>query len=202
MREDQSETTSVNTPSNNEEPNVSSGAESIEAIVRRYESQLLRYVAHTIGPEYEEEQDVVQEVFIRLNRQIQRKGLNSIKNLKCWLYRVAYNLAMDTGRRRRRLSRKRNELTEDPVYSPSQNSETTGSPEENKGRQEMHQLAMQELDQLPPEQRNVVLLKMIEDMTLREISDATDLKIGTVNYRLTQGLKNLAERLKAYGAME
>jgi len=56
--------------------------------------------------------------------------------------------------------------------------------------------AMREVDRLPDEQRHVLLLKIIQGLTLREISEITGLKIGTVNYRLTQALATLASRLK------
>ncbi len=171
-------------------------------IVARYESALLRYAAHLIGSEYDAAQDVVQEVFIRLYREFEKQGRENIRNIKCWLFRVTHNTAMDIGRKRQRSNRTREELGDDPVFSPAIGNETDGNPVAHDDRQEAQALAMRELNELPEEQRNVVLLKMIQGMTLREISETTDLKIGTVNYRLTQGLRTLASRLKAYGLTE
>lgn len=62
-------------------------------------------------------------------------------------------------------------------------------------------LAVAELQSLPEEQKSVILLKVIHGLTLRETGEITGLKIGTVNYRLTQGLQTLAKRLKARGAI-
>lgn len=165
------------------------------AIVREYESPLLRYVGRLIGTRYDEAQDVVQDVFMKLHGQVTRHGLASISNMRCWLYRVAHNLAMDYGRSRRR----RRELEDKALGDPTVMERVGGGHMEDAGdceRRDSAQAAMAAVSALPEEQKNVVLLKIIQGLTLREISGITGMKIGTVNYRLTQGLRRLAAHLK------
>ncbi|OPZ30469.1 MAG: ECF RNA polymerase sigma factor SigE [Lentisphaerae bacterium ADurb.BinA184] len=167
----------------------------IEQAMLEFETPLLRYVGQVLGRQYDEAQDVVQDVFIRLHRQLESQGRGSIDNLRCWLYRVAHNLAMDCGRRRGRQRRLEEKALSDPVVG-----ETLGTQLPGPARDAMHreacENAMREVDRLPDEQRHVLLLKIIQGLTLREISEITGLKIGTVNYRLTQALATLASRLK------
>ena len=54
---------------------------------------------------------------------------------------------------------------------------------------------------LPESHRHVLLLKIVQDMTLREIGRVTGLSLGNVAYRLNQGLKELTRRLKDAGVI-
>jgi RNA polymerase sigma-70 factor (ECF subfamily) len=172
----------------------------LASVVREYESPLLRYVARLIGTRYDEARDVVQDVFLKLHNQVARRGVASIGNLRCWLYRVAHNLAMDYGRSRRR----RRELEERALDDPTvlERIAATGPDDtRNCERKESVQLALTAVGNLPEEQRSVVLLKIIQGLTLREISAVTGMKIGTVNYRLTQALRSLANELEGLVAL-
>jgi len=170
-------------------------------IVREYESPLLRYVARLIGTRYDEAQDVVQDTFMKLHSQVAKQGAASIGNMRCWLYRVAHNLAMDYGRSRRR----RRDLEDKALSDPAVMAKVSGSRLEDARdyeRKESAQVALAAVGKLPDEQRNVVLLKIIQGLTLKEISGITGMKMGTVNYRLTQGLRALAGLLKDEGGTD
>ena len=176
------------------------GAFDLAATMRQFESSLLRYAAHLIGPGTEDAQDVVQDTFIRLHHQVSRHGEASVGNLASWLFRVAHNLAMDAGRRRSRQRRLETQIVSDPELNPEV-SQVLPAPAEELGHRESCALAVAELERLPEEQRTVLLLKVMQGFTLQQISDITGLKIGTVNYRLTQGLRELAQRLRQAGAV-
>ncbi len=171
----------------------------LAAVVGEYETPLLRYVGRLLGWRYDEAQDVVQEVFMKLHRQVGRQGLAGIGNLRCWLYRVAHNLAMDYGRARRRRQELEQKALSDPAVLERLQGRAPGAGVEEVARTEASQRALAAVAGLPEEQRSVVLLKLIQGLTLREISEATGMKIGTVNYRLTQGLRGLAAQLKMEG---
>lgn len=172
----------------------------LNAVVQRFETPLLRYVTQLLGPGWAEIEDVVQDTFLRLHRQISKRGAASVKHLPSWLFRVAHNLAMDAGRKRKRRAQMQEKVMSDPVVNPVEVLQPP-VPVEELGRREACDLAMAELANLPEEQKHVVLLKIIQGFTLREISEVTGLKIGTVNYRLTQGLRELSQRLKQAGAV-
>ena len=64
-----------------------------------------------------------------------------------------------------------------------------------------NQKALHELKSLHPEEQQVILLKTIQDLTLREIGEIMNLSIGKVAYRLNAGLKQLANQLKNEGIL-
>ncbi|MCH8219119.1 MAG: helix-turn-helix domain-containing protein [Planctomycetes bacterium] len=68
-------------------------------------------------------------------------------------------------------------------------------------RLEARQAALQELKNLDEPIRQVVLLKIIQGMSLRQVAKIVGVSLSTVNYRLNQGLSELARRLKNAGVV-
>lgn len=174
-------------------------ADDLMAVVRHYQGPLLRYVGHMTGRLNHEAEDLVQEVFLRLHRQVSRKGSNSIENLTTWLYRVAHNVTLDALRRSHRQSKHKDSL-EDVVQLAREATEEIDALGEAI-RQEARQVALQELNRLAPEHRQVVLLKIIQDMSLRQVAEVVGVSLSTVNYRLNQGMVELTHRLKKAGVV-
>jgi RNA polymerase sigma-70 factor (ECF subfamily) len=58
------------------------------------------------------------------------------------------------------------------------------------------------VDSLPPEQRDVVALVMLEEMSYREAADALGLPIGTVMSRLSRAKAALAKRMAGEGVLQ
>ncbi|MBN1444345.1 MAG: sigma-70 family RNA polymerase sigma factor [Planctomycetes bacterium] len=161
--------------------------EAFDAIVRRYEGPLLRY-----GRRYDSSsaQDLVQEVFLRLVREAPHLG--EIENLSAWLYRVARNLLIDASRKEKRMQQREETVAarEDQAPAPSAVE-----------RQEMADLVTEKLLGLPPRQRDVLILKVQEEKSYREISEITGLTTSNVGYLIHQGLKTLAANLRAAGVV-
>ena len=61
--------------------------------------------------------------------------------------------------------------------------------------------AVDELHKLPGDQKEVLLLRIVQGMTLREIGEVTGLTPGNAAYRIDQGLRELARRLRAAGVV-
>ena len=169
-------------------------------VLDRFESPLLRYVTHVLGSNggAADPEDIVQETFLRLHRQIEQKGAESILNLQSWLFRVAHNLALDVCRRRDRERKAKNSAREESSNDSSENQDALDGLAEMV-RREACDRAMEELQRLPEEEKHVILLKVVHGMTLREIGEITGLTTGNVDYRIKRGLAALARRLKEGG---
>jgi RNA polymerase sigma-70 factor (ECF subfamily) len=189
-------------------------------LVPRFESALLRYVTQLLGYADHDLEDIVQDAFLRLHRHVHEHGQGSVQNVSTWLFRVAHNLTMDTLRKRKVRRQVRQRLTEEAVREDAKpqraNLSDTSDPVASKTgsigiaiedtlgdmeRREACQRAMQELESLPENQRQAVMLKMIEGMTIRQIAEVTDTSIGNVGYRISQGLAELSRRLKKAGVI-
>ena len=175
-------------------------ASDLMAVVAHYQSPLLRYVGQMLGRVDHEAEDIVQEAFIRLHRQVAGHGSGSVKHLTTWLFRVTHNLTIDMLRRRSQ-RRRVPETTVDPsALSEEQAADELDALGEVL-RQEARQVALRELAQLDDQQRQVVLLKVIQGMTLRQVAEVVGISVSMVNYRLNQGLTELARRLRRTGVV-
>jgi RNA polymerase sigma-70 factor (ECF subfamily) len=184
---------------------ASAGAAALDAgdlmaVVAHYQSPLLRYVGQMLGRSDHEAEDVVQEAFVRLHRQVAGHGSGSVKHLTTWLFRVAHNLTIDLLRRRSRLKRAPDTTVDPAVISEEQAADELDALGEVL-RREARQVALHELAQLDDQQRQVVLLKVIQGMTLRQVAEVVGISVSMVNYRLNQGLTELSQRLRRAGVV-
>jgi RNA polymerase sigma-70 factor (ECF subfamily) len=195
------ETTSTTSPSAVARTGVPPlDAGDLMGVVAHYQSPLLRYVGQLLGRVDEGAEDIVQEAFIRLHRQVAKHGPGSIKHLTTWLFHVAHNLTIDVLRRRVKLKRVAKGAADPAVLAEEQAADELDALGEVL-RQEARQVALRELAQLDDQQRQVILLKVIQGMTLREVADVVGISVSLVNYRLNQGLTELAERLRKTGVV-
>jgi RNA polymerase sigma-70 factor (ECF subfamily) len=170
------------------------------AVVAAYQGSLLRYVGHMLGRIDDEAEDVVQEVFVRLHGQVAGHGPNSVRHLTTWLFRVAHNLTLDVIRKRTRLQRIAGDGTDPAALTEEQAADELDALGEVL-RREARDVALRELAQLDEDLRQVVLLKIIQGMTLRQVSEVVGVSLSAVNYRLNQGLTELAKRLRRAGVV-
>jgi RNA polymerase sigma-70 factor, ECF subfamily len=146
--------------------------------------RLRAYLRVLLGPPAESD-DVLQELFIRFLRAGPRPGGADADR---WLFRVARNLALKSlrgaDRRRRR----------EAAYQPP----TTNSPDpaDLAGRKEDAGKVQQCLDRLDPAVRELVFLKVVEDLSYREIAGQTGVPRSTVALRVQEGLSQLARCLE------
>jgi RNA polymerase sigma-70 factor (ECF subfamily) len=168
------------------------------AVVARYQSPLLRYVGHLLGQSrHESVEDIVQDTFIRLHRQVQKRGADSIANLSTWLYRVAHNRTLDILRSNARRKPRHQAPVEEVARSATDEFDALGEVL----REEARQVALEALARLDEDQRQVILLKVIQGLTFRQIAEILDVSLSAVNYRLQQGLTQLARDLKRAGVV-
>jgi RNA polymerase sigma-70 factor (ECF subfamily) len=147
-----------------------------------------------------ESEDIVQETFIRLHRQIARKGPDSVRHLTSWLFKTAHNLTIDLLRKRSR--RKQSELdVEDASQTTAQSVADELDAVSEVLRREAREVTLRELTQIDDQQRQVILLKIIQGMTLRQVAEVAGVSVSLVNYRLNQGLAELARRLRKAGVV-
>lgn len=172
----------------------SAGVESenltLECVVGEYQSALLRYTTRVLN-NADAAQDVVQETFIRLH---QHWGdlLEQRARMKGWLYRTAHNAAVDYIRKeeRRKLLHWRKADSIDPVIW-----------EVDDEQSERHALVMQYLNILKPKEREVLVLRMQEEMSYKEIAEVINRSEGYVGTLIHSATQKLTQSLKRAGVV-
>ena len=165
----------------------SNDVDSLGVFLCRYERLLIRFVANFLRDETAA-QDIVQETFLRVAKKPARLlGVNSCHN---WLLRIARNLSID---HLRRLVRTRKLTRSLEVATVEVGASTTGEKLEEVERKSR---VRNEIAQLRPRLRLVMLLKVQEGKSYREIAEITGLTVTNVGYLIHQAMQTLKVRLE------
>ena len=153
--------------------------ESSEAFERDLTQLLprLRRFAHALSRNGADADDLTQATIERALRS--REQWQPGTRLDSWLYRIMRNLWIDMARARARKERHE---------APEEEAQWVGE-DPRDAMDASHELrrAMDAMERLPGEQREVVALILIEGFGYREVSEMLDLPIGTVSSRLVRG---------------
>jgi len=161
-------------------------------IVMRHQEALLRHARGVLGrgSSYE---DVVQEVFLTLSREklvlpAEAGGDpdEEHRQLSAWLHKVTRNACMDTIRSETRRRRREREV--------AARDEAQGGLDAVEAH-DTRRTVERELEGLPVDQREVLVLRLLAERSYREIAAITGKKIGTVGWLISEGLKALSARL-------
>ena len=155
----------------------------------RYEGPLMRFVANFLRDE-SAAQDIVQETFLRVAKKPSKLlDVNSCHN---WLLRIARNLSIDHLRRLARI-RKHSRALE---YETARSAAGAVPASDKLEKSERITRVRGEIDQLRPRLRMVMLLKVQEGKSYREIAEITGLTVTNVGYLIHQAMKTLKVRLQ------
>lgn len=143
--------------------------------LRRYARVLLRDPAAA--------DDLVQDGLEHaLSRWHQRRGDGSPR---AWLFSILHNLAVSSLRQRQRRG----------PHIPWEEADAAGIPAPQDGALD-HRDLLAAVDDLPPDQRSVLLLVAVEGLSYAEVARALDIPVGTVMSRLSRGRARLRDRLQ------
>ncbi len=154
-----------------------------EAIVARYRRPLLRYCRRLLPPERAE--DAVQQTFLNAYRAI---GAGDAElNLRPWLYRIAHNASLSLLRQN---GWSYDEIDDrfDGVQQPPQAVE----------ERERVRDVIRAVQELPPRQRDAMVLRELEGRSYEEIARILSIPAGTVRSRIHRGREALRQLLAPY----
>ncbi len=160
--------------------------EAWDALFRRYQKPLYVYAYELVHNE-QASLDIVQETFIAATRHLDT--LRDDAKFGSWLFGIAHQKCLQRWRKQDREALALAELAATP-------DEFETDPGELLLRREQEAEFMNQLNQLSPPQRAVLLLHFIEDFPLEEIAGITATPLGTVKSRLHHAKRALGKMLK------
>ena len=155
--------------------------EAYQGIVQRY-MQTAYYIALGFVRNPQDALDVSQDAFVRAFRKI--KQYDPEKRFFPWFYRLLKNLCLDHIKKRRRLAEV--PLEDVQVFR------------EDKDNRELKEILWKGIEQLPFEQREVIILRYFQQCSYQEIAEVTGKPMGTVMSSLFYAKKKLKDILKKY----
>ena len=148
-----------------------------------------------------EAEDLAQEVFVALFHHL--PSFRGESKLSTWIYRITRNRALNRLKFLKRRHHGHHADLDDPVvgrgvFDPDTGTGEARDPERRISGRALSTLLEHHLRALPEEQRSLVILRDLEDLSYEEIADVTGLPLGTVKSRLHRARAELALRLRPH----
>lgn len=162
-----------------------------EEIVRGF-SRRVYNLAYRFTGRHEQAEDLTQEVFVRVYRSLDQYDPLA-GDLSNWLMRLARNLVIDDYRRRTRTP---TDLGDDLDQHEYHLRSGQDMPDRGVERSERARQVREAITKLPPDLRECVILRDIEELTYQEIVEILGIPLGTVKSRINRGRIELARILR------
>ncbi len=166
-------------------------------VVETYEDRIYNLTYRMLGNR-EEAEDISQEVFISLFKSID--SFRGDSKLSTWLYRIAVNHCKNRIKYlARRHDRDQDSYDEEVARTPSVAAATMPSlpprPDKHLEGVELERIMQQCIAALDDEQRTLIILRDVEDLSYDEICTITSIPLGTVKSRLHRARLALRKKM-------
>ena len=165
------------------------------ALVDLYKEQAVR-IAYSITGNLADAQDVAQDAFIRVYRNISTFNFNS--QFSTWIYRIVVNLCRDFLRKKSRLGLVLNDNNQAWPAEERIKDEKNPDPAKNLLNKELKVKIDNALILLPEKQQIVFSLKYKKDMKIREIAELLGVSKSSVKMHLFRATDKMQKNLSTY----
>ena len=163
-----------------------------ETLLNRHRDKIYTSI-YLFVKDHSQADDIFQEVFIKIVDTLRRGKYNHEGKFVQWAMRISYNLCVDHFRRNKRrpiVHAKEDFDIFDVLKSQDNNAE------ENLMQSQTYATVRKLVDALPPEQREVVILRHYADMSFKEIAALTRVSINTALGRMRYALINIRKMVE------
>ncbi len=168
--------------------------QSLNVLIERYRLKLFGYIFNKVK-HHDLAEDIFQDTFIKVINSV-KSGKNYTEEGKfgSWLMRIAHNQIIDHFRKQ-----KKRQLT----YDTEEFSMFDILPDNNHAemqiiREQTVEKIRQLIEELPPEQKRVLKLRIYENVPFKDIADMMDISINTALGRMRYALINLRKLIRKY----
>lgn len=130
----------------------------------------------------ERAEELVQETFVRFWEYLGKE--KKIENIRAFLYRIATNLIIDE-------SRKKKTESLDALLEDAPHLEPEGEGAESVARPALMREALEYMQQLKPEEREIIMMRFVDDLSPKEIAEVLRTNPNVVSVRLHRAIQSL-----------
>lgn len=165
-------------------------AQAFNLLVRRHQSRIFNLALNYVKDE-EEAKDLTQDIFITVHRS--RNALRDEGKFGAWLYQLALNHCRNRYQRLRRRGFFRSRSIDDP--DAPLHLAGGDDPEQLLAREDQDRLVRETIAAMPAAEKEILLLRDIDELSYEEISAVLGIPLGTVKSKLNRARLALKERL-------
>ena len=166
---------------------VAGNEDALAKLIKRHESKIYGFIYSKI-PDRDITNDIFQDTFIKVIKTLKSNSYNEEGKFLPWVMRISHNLVVDHYRKTKKMPMFR-ETEEYSIFSIMSDDSLTI---ENKIISEQVEMDLKKLiEELPADQKEVLVMRMYQDMSFKEISESTGVSINTALGRMRYALMNL-----------
>jgi len=167
---------------------LSGDREGIEKLINRHKTKVYTYILLVVKNQQLAE-DIFQDTFIKVIRSLVDGKYKDNGRFASWVIRIAHNLIIDHFRKEKQINTLSNDDYEADIFNSKKLSDQ--NIEDVLIREQITNDVRMLIDELPEEQKQVILLRHYGGMSFKEIADQTDVSINTALGRMRYALINL-----------
>ena len=159
----------------------------IASLIERHQSKIYGFIYSKVN-DRDLSDDIFQDTFIKVIKTLKTKSYNEEGKFLPWVMRIAHNLVVDHFRKSKKMPFQR-ETEEYSIFNyMSDNAPTI---ESRMITEQVESDLTRLLDELPDDQKEVLVMRMYQDLSFKEIADLTGVSINTALGRMRYALLNL-----------
>ncbi|GAA4969624.1 RNA polymerase sigma factor [Algibacter aquimarinus] len=159
----------------------------LEILIKRHKQKIYSFIYSKV---YDRDvaEDIFQDTFIKVIRTLKRGAYNEEGKFLPWVMRISHNLVIDFFRKNNRMPKFDN-AGEFSIFSVL--SDSSLNAEKTIIKEQVENDVRRLVDELPLDQKEVLLMRIYKDMSFKEISERTGVSINTALGRMRYALINL-----------
>ena len=159
----------------------------LNILIKRHKQKIYSFIYSKVY-DRDVSEDIFQDTFIKVIRTLKRGTYNEEGKFLPWVMRISHNLVIDFFRKNNRMPKFDNS-GEFSIFSVL--SDTSLNAEKTIIKEQVENDVRRLVDELPDDQKEVLLMRIYNDMSFKEISDKTGVSINTALGRMRYALINL-----------
>ncbi|MNL07627.1 RNA polymerase sigma factor CarQ [compost metagenome] len=159
----------------------------LSILIKRHESKIYGFIYSKIA-DRDISNDIFQDTFIKVIKTLKSNSYNEEGKFLPWVMRISHNLIVDHFRKTKKMPMYR-ETEEFSIFSIMSDDSLTIEAKMIVDQVEVDLKRL--IEELPEDQKEVLVMRMYQDMSFKEISELTDVSINTALGRMRYALMNL-----------
>jgi len=173
----------------------------VQFLLEKHQSQIFHYILSKIKNRHLSN-DIFQDTFIKVIRTLKSGNYNEEGKFLPWVMRIAHNLVIDHFRREskvRFVSESSSSSDEFNVFSLIKDDGL--NVEQQMSKNELEAQVANFIDYLPENQKDILVMRIYQDMSFKEIAELKDISINTALGRMRYAVMNIRKLMEKNGVM-
>jgi RNA polymerase sigma-70 factor (ECF subfamily) len=173
---------------------ISGNEFALEILIKRHQQRLYSFIYSKVQ-DRDITEDIFQDTFIKVIRTLKKGNYNEEGKFLPWVMRISQNLIIDHFRKSNRMPSFKN-TDEFDIFSVL--SDGSLNAEKKIIKEQIYSDVKLLVEELPQDQKEVLVMRMYKDMSFKEISENTGVSINTALGRMRYALINLRKIIEKH----